>query len=74
MERDGSAVHGCEECLGEVDHCHGTLVRHRGGGLECSEPGCAAEDPARHLWVLACDLVDGACRCSVSLRPARMVA
>lgn len=56
----------CADCTAEVDHCHGTLVRHRGLLVECSDQGCHSEDRARHLWVLDCELIDGSCGCGQS--------
>ncbi len=45
------------ECVGcvpdDADHCHGTLVRHADGRVECIEPGCPPER-GRHEFVVEC--------------------
>lgn len=55
---------GCVDCAAEVDHCHGTLVRHRDYLLECAQSGCTVFDPARHHVTVDCEFVDGTCMCS----------
>lgn len=54
----------CVTCERDLDHCHGTLVVHPDGGVECTEPGCADVDRARHALVIDCAtvLLDG-CAC-----------
>jgi hypothetical protein len=42
-------------CGGDLDHCHGTLVLHADGTVECEEHATCDADEARHeLWV-TCD-------------------
>ena len=45
-----------------LEHCHGTLVRHRDGAAECTDPDCRAPGPERHELVVAC-VVLAACGC-----------
>jgi hypothetical protein len=51
----------CIECSGDADHCHGTLVRHADGGVECTDLTCVVLTSDRHGLVLAC--VDTGCSC-----------
>jgi hypothetical protein len=44
----------CVECRRGLDHCHGALVVHGDGGLECTAADCADVDPARHRMVMDC--------------------
>jgi len=44
----------CPDCAGGLEHCHGTLVVHVDGGLECTEPDCDDTDPLRHEMSLDC--------------------
>lgn len=42
-------------CGNDLDHCHGTLVLHADGTVECDEHATCEADEARHeLWV-TCD-------------------
>jgi hypothetical protein len=45
---------GCQACAEELDHCHGTLIRHHDGTAECTHHGCAVLDPARHALLAQC--------------------
>lgn len=48
-------------CAEELDHCHGTLVLHADGSIECDDQARCAADEARHeLWV-ACDELGCGC-------------
>lgn len=61
------AVAECRWCAAELDHCHGTLVVHENGPVECELTACTTLDPARHVVVLDCVEVDGTCICGVFL-------
>ncbi|WP_034271815.1 hypothetical protein [Haloechinothrix halophila] len=52
----------CTGCVEELDHCHGALIEHHDGDVECTEPGCTALDPARHDISQRCDDVIS-CEC-----------
>lgn len=47
-------MNGCAECLLGFDHCHGTLLVHVDGRVECTEAECADIDHVRHELVLDC--------------------
>lgn len=49
--------------VGDLDHCRGTLVLHQDGAAECTEPGCAHLDAARHPMTDGCDVLLGGCAC-----------
>lgn len=50
---------GC--CDDELAHCHGVLVRHADGRIECIEDtGCDAGEPT-HEWAVACAEVGCGC-------------
>lgn len=57
----------CTDCAAERDHCHGTLVVHESGLVECELTGCTTLDAARHVVVLDCLEVDGACVCGATV-------
>jgi hypothetical protein len=44
----------CWDCGAGLEHCHGTLIVHYDGALDCTEQGCSDRDPARHLLRLDC--------------------
>jgi hypothetical protein len=54
----------CRSCLSGLDHCHGTLVVHEIGDVDCTET-CADLDPVRHRLQLNCADIDGGCPCTV---------
>lgn len=54
----------CPSCVSELDHCHGTLVRHEDDVVECTDDGCRDLDPARHALTIGCDEVHGGCPCT----------
>ena len=57
----------CPGCREEVDHCHGTLVRHADGWVECTDGSCPTLAVERHELVLACGPGEGcACGSAVS--------
>ncbi len=52
----------CRRCETDLVHCHGTLVRHGDGEVECSNPRCAGR-VAVHDFVIVCeDVQSGCCR------------
>lgn len=52
----------CTGCVDHLDHCHGALIEHHDGGIECTETDCTALDPARHDVVQRCDdVIDCGC-------------
>lgn len=54
----------CSECATELDHCHGTLVIHLDGNVECTEHWCADDRGTRHVLArLTCIEVDRECTC-----------
>ncbi|TNC22398.1 hypothetical protein [Amycolatopsis alkalitolerans] len=56
----------CPSCVSELDHCHGTLVRHEDELVECTEPGCRDLDLVRHTLSVSCAEIDGGCHCTVT--------
>ncbi|TXG92420.1 hypothetical protein DW322_05075 [Rhodococcus rhodnii] len=55
----------CGSCAAELDHCHGTLVRHVLAPDECTDPACYDLDADRHPLVAGCTDLDG-CACVAS--------
>ena len=53
-------------CGDELAHCHGVLVVHATGVVECDEAGCTAEVQL-HAWQLSCCEIEGGCRCDAEL-------
>ncbi|MCP2164271.1 hypothetical protein [Goodfellowiella coeruleoviolacea] len=56
------SVH-CPGCRHGVDHCHGTLVVHVDGTLECTDLECLRAEVVRHELVVVCRQVDDDCAC-----------
>ncbi|GAB0101978.1 hypothetical protein JMUB6875_09450 [Nocardia sp. JMUB6875] len=54
----------CPECESALDHCHGTLIAHAAGPVECTEPDCFDTGRARHVFVADCGDVAGGCDCA----------
>lgn len=48
-------------CGDELLHCHGTLVRHVVGEVECTESGCAGEIVMHDVVLLCCDVAGAGC-------------
>jgi hypothetical protein len=46
----------CTDCLEQLQHCHGTLVVHADGRVECldGDAGCTRL-AAAHGWRTSCD-------------------
>ncbi len=53
----------CVSCRTGLDHCHGTVLVHVDGGLECTEPDCVDAVLLRHTLVIRCAEVEGECDC-----------
>jgi hypothetical protein len=51
----------CADCVILLDHCHGTLVTHSNGGMECTDHQCTNPHPLRHALVIDCTSVTGGC-------------
>jgi hypothetical protein len=51
----------CVDCAADFDHCHGTLVAHGDGTLDCTDDGCSLADPIRHSLIIECATVIGGC-------------
>jgi hypothetical protein len=51
----------CAACSADVDHCHGTLVAHGDGTVDCTDATCAGADPLRHALIVDCAAVLGGC-------------
>ncbi|WP_460721901.1 hypothetical protein [Nocardia heshunensis] len=63
---------GCALCESALDHCHGTLIVHAAGSVECTEPECFDTGRTRHLFVADCSDVAGGCDCATpDLRTGR---
>ncbi|MBI4943661.1 MAG: hypothetical protein HY830_23215 [Actinobacteria bacterium] len=63
----------CRRCATDLVHCHGTLVRHTRGDVECSDPGCEGR-VAVHDFVIRCGDVESGCCAQQTARvplPAR---
>lgn len=54
----------CRSCLSGVDHCHGTLVLHENGDVDCTEV-CYDLGAVRHRLSISCAEIDGGCACVV---------
>lgn len=52
----------CPECDTDVLHCHGVVIVHVTGEVECTEVGCTGRLDV-HAWLVPCDEVEGGCRC-----------
>ena len=58
-----SSSEGCRSCIAELEHCHGTLVLHRDGSVECTDPECRHADDG-HDSVVPCDEIAPPCSCA----------
>ncbi|HKS47289.1 MAG TPA: hypothetical protein VJT49_19690 [Amycolatopsis sp.] len=52
----------CRSCASGLDHCHGTLVLHESGVVDCTE-ACSDLDQVRHSLRMTCAEIEGGCRC-----------
>jgi hypothetical protein len=47
----------CPDCGEQLtEHCHGTLIRHADGSVECTDLQCRVLDAGRHELVVVCAL------------------
>lgn len=51
----------CGHCRDDLVHCHGVLVLHADGRVECDEVDDCDEDVVTHIWEVAC--IDLGCGC-----------
>lgn len=58
----------CSSCEVGVDHCHGTLVEHGSGFIECTDMACLSFAVERHSLVIDCEAVEGGCGCTAHLQ------
>lgn len=56
----------CKDCVEAADHCHGTLMIHADGAVECTEVRCSPLREDRHAFVVSCSLVVRECACRES--------
>ncbi|WP_433564114.1 hypothetical protein ACQP1O_01300 [Nocardia sp. CA-151230] len=56
----------CSLCESALDHCHGTLIVHAAGSVECTESDCFDTDRSRHLFVADCSAMAGGCACAAA--------
>lgn len=56
-------VAACATCEADEVHCHGTLIRHHDGSLECTSGAQCAAQPDEHLLDVSCDDGTLGCRC-----------
>jgi hypothetical protein len=47
-----------------MDECHGLLVTHEDGRVECLDDDCTQLDGPRHQWRATCTEVPGLCGCA----------
>ncbi|WP_219414316.1 hypothetical protein [Pseudonocardia nigra] len=59
-----SSTTTCPECERTAEHCHGTLVRHENGTVECTELSCRVLELDRHDLVVECTEVRRTCGCA----------
>lgn len=58
----------CSSCAAGIDHCHGTLVDHESGFVECTDMACLSFGVERHSLVIDCGTVEGGCGCTDHLQ------
>ena len=52
-----------------MDECHGVLVTHDDGRVECLDDGCVRLDGPRHEWRASCADIPGLCDCTGRAAP-----
>ncbi|WAL67182.1 hypothetical protein ORV05_05165 [Amycolatopsis cynarae] len=57
----------CAGCSSDLDHCHGTVILHEDGSVECTEPDCRDLDEARHTLRITCTEIEGGCACTAAV-------
>ncbi len=58
---NGFMGNDCRECLAGLPHCHGTLIRHPGQHMQCTEPDCAHPEGLLHSLSIDCGAIG--CEC-----------
>ena len=58
---NNDGMSSCSDCGLDVDHCHGTLVVHDGGTVDCTDAACDFPDLLRHAFIVDCIAVRGGC-------------
>ena len=53
----------CSSCAGDLIHCHGTLVFHADGTVDCTDEGCPGSDHVLHELRLQCEVSEQGCHC-----------
>jgi hypothetical protein len=56
----------CRACLGGLEHCHGTVIRHALGRSDCTEVDCETPEVV-HAFSIDCDALGCACGATVAL-------
>lgn len=64
----------CAECANGMDHCHGALVEHDDGLVECTDLTCVDADLRRHPLHVSCGEALSECQCDVWSSPQVYVA
>jgi hypothetical protein len=62
----------CRTCADGLAHCHGTLVVHADGVLDCDEAVCGG-DPSLHEWWVPCIELEVHCGCVGDEHPSEVV-
>lgn len=62
-KNDALTVATCPDCASRRGHCHGTLVLHATGDVECTDRDCADPVPARHELAAGCGEIAPPCGC-----------
>jgi hypothetical protein len=57
----------CSSCTADLVHCHGTLVQHADGTIECTDDTCPGTDLVFHELRIVCDLSEQGCHCLLAL-------
>jgi hypothetical protein len=57
----------CHSCRDNLQHCHGTVIRHSQSRAECTEADCAAPE-VLHAFSVDCDSIG--CSCDQALGDA----
>jgi hypothetical protein len=61
--RSSTAANDTVGILYVMDECHGVLVTHQDGSVECLESECVDLAAPRHEWRADCADVAGLCGC-----------
>ncbi len=60
---------GCEHCAAALAHCHGTLVLHADGSVDCDEASTCELEAGWHEWWVTCTELEPACGCTGDEHP-----